>query len=269
GLLRSGIGPLLTWLIHRPHGRLFTLVGVLTLLSLSVWLLLLSGFQLLASALIGITPVLLLFIYERWVSAPLLRLVYDDKKPALHSPALDILDQQGLKIGVRRFERLEVRNDGWTIATNCIAWVQIIDVPRRNGEECPAPSKEPRRLHWAGLPHLRETVTVRSIYPRGGREILDVVFAQLLDTSPLSVPWGESNRWGNIVAWLATYEAFIDPRKRLQDGLIRTTNCQPPLSGRYLLEITVHAENGAWTRGRFSLSIGPEWNNIKLRPCQD
>lgn len=245
---------------------------------------------LLAAAAIGATPVALLAIHQRFVNVPLLELVYDEGENDVHYPELKFYEHQDtpvrnvgvvpVPVGFRvvKFVRLVVQNNGAAVATNCLGWVRIAretsQRPQLSGVKCPAPSAEKKRLNWAEAPHQTHLTAVRSVYASGGQEILNIAFACTEHGGPekgrFESPFGNgaSETWGKLVAFLATPESptpRLSPfEPRAQDGLCQTL--QRPSTGDYILEVTVHSENGATTKGRFRLAIGPNWNDLKLSP---
>ena len=200
-----------------------------------------------SAAIIGAWPVFLIAIYDRFVNAPTLQVLFDAQNPDVSRPSLTMLPQRA----VWNFLRVFVRNSGFSVARNCTAELRVLQRPSRGGQVCPTPADEPKGLIWAG-----KNPGQPCDIPRKGEAILNVLLDDTSITQAARTGWHLAHIWGPLTAWAATHDVFLlGPLQRAQDAF-----CQ----GTYIVEITVFPENGTPKSGRYHLTVNSNWGNVTL-----
>ncbi len=164
------------------------------------------------------------------------------------------------------FLRVEVKNRGIMTAKECTAQVRITRRPVKDDEECKTPSPEYNRyvdITWD------DGKTRRTISP-GTSAAVNVVFIPLsLNRNFNGIPWDGKEKWGNIIAFIATRDiiGFLEERgfperaelalrlpDRVQGGLVR---------GEYEVEVMISPENRESVRKGFRIRID-DWERMDI-----
>lgn len=196
------------------------------------------------AAFLGAWPALSIALYDRFVNVALLS--FD--KNHISKDSLQVIDKGGVTWG---FIRLPIKNSGFAPARNCTAELKVSRRGQQNGQDCPVPSFETKRLAWSASNHEES----RTIPPRRGSAIIDVLIDDTSIRQTASL-WYGSAEWGPLTIWAGTPEVFaMSPGKRAQDAF-----CQ----GDYEIEVTVFPENGAPKSHTFKLHVASDWNMTSL-----
>jgi hypothetical protein len=207
----------------------------------------------LVGALLGGIIALIPFSYINFVENPNLKIIWDsdEKKNDIHSPSMTIL--RGQTTVERKHIRVIVRNDGKKVAKSCCATIHIEEDGRVDG--CISFSSEPKDLKW--VTPFGNNETTRDIYPHGGEQYLEVIFAD--NHEPYSLEGGickiDRKEKAPLWAYASTPLAFGNPFNRNQDGFCK---------GRFNIGLTVYSETAKPVRERFQLNITGKWDTISV-----
>jgi len=208
-------------------------------------------FEEIFAALLGVTPIMLLLLWQEYVNVPELDFIYDPTEPEFH-PELDAswVLADGQPQGITQWLRIGVRNNGRATARRCRP--ELFVERWHEGRAPSAPAAERKSLKWsaAGLHFIQEGLGAAvDIYP-GATEHIDVL------VNPLRVPhvtrtaYGEGEAsHGPLAAWAATPFAYfgLGVFGRLQDGFsvgdfqirlrVMGDNLNAPITSRWSLRL--------------------------------
>jgi hypothetical protein len=152
---------------------------------------------------------------------------------------------------LRRFVKFVVENYGREPAMNCQARLNVV----KQIDECNCLSPgDKKALLW------ENDETRITIGAKHDRPCFYLVFSQEVaeDTSPTYCGI-TSKDTKDVQTWIATKEAFQNPKRREQDKM-----CQ----GRFRVHVDVFTEYGQKVNSDFIIKVGPTWQDLNVERCE-
>ena len=147
----------------------------------------------------------------------------------------------------RKFLRVQVKNEGKRIATNCKGSITLINC--RNG--CTGPSRDRKTLRW------EPGVVQQTLPPKGGEEMLDVVFS---DSTPFVHPGITCGVSQNPQG--ATFHAYMSTTDSV--GVFPARGGDAFCEGNFEIEILVRCDEGYHAAARFLVHVSSNYLALSM-----